>query len=112
MAAQTNKRGVFESLMPRTRMFLIAIYGSFESYEAAVFPDTNKYRLLDEVCMIYDTSLQIPALALAGLRMLGYELDQTDDCQPIIPQVALYEALTKITQSKSLMEDYYMDNYI
>ncbi len=102
----TNRAELFNSLLPRTKHFLLRIYESYDNFVNATDPLSNKRRLLEEVCMLYDSSLQLPMSATVGLKLLGLEIADREDT--VTPYSALYQALLNITDSQELMEKYFV----
>ena len=69
-----------DMLLPSTRQLLTTIYGSREAYAQYNDPEHNPYRVLEEACMLYDQAVLTMSdpFAVAGLRVLDVEYDDTD----------------------------------
>ena len=110
-AVTKNRRRIWSTLYPQTQLFLIAIYGSFDNYMAALDPTKDRYSMLDEVCILYDRALEQPFLAVKALEKLGYPTKEfewgTEEYLSIIePQIVLYYVLVEITSDREKLEKY------
>lgn len=57
-------------ILPKTREFLVMLYGSESNYASYNIPWQNPYWLLEDVCMMYDYSFVFEYSAVKGLEML------------------------------------------
>ena len=89
----------FNGLQNVTKSFLISIYGSINNYVRADEAIISKYKLLEEVCILYD-SHYIEGCAQEGLRLLGVEDIGIDS------DLLLLEQLNNITASRENIEQY------
>jgi len=99
--AMNGREEMYMYLLPTTRTIILKIYGSKNNFVRAVNPLTNKHRLLEEVCMLYDTGLQLPLSAIMGLKLLGYTVP--DD---MTPYEKLNKELRRIVSDKALIAEY------
>ena len=57
-------------VLPKTREFLLALYGGESEYAGWTVPRENPYSLLETVCMMYDHSFEFPYSAVKALEIL------------------------------------------
>lgn len=66
-----HRLAILRTLLPSTVQLLTDIYGSRQAYVEHSDQSHNKYRILEEACMMYDMSFEFSSLAVTALKMLS-----------------------------------------
>ena len=95
------RKDIWYELTLKTQSFLIAIHGSYQEYISQTDPTKNKYKTLEDVCILYDKALEDYFFAVKGLNKLGFKYD------PVIPaQITLCRVLEDIVYNPIEKEKY------
>lgn len=118
-----SRLSILRTLMPSTVRLLVDIYGSEQAYVEHSNQAVNKYRKLEEACMMYEMSLGFPLLAVNALALLG----ASDVCTLVggckrapycscscdggfcgeDPTVRLFDLLTRISRNREEIERHF-----
>ena len=127
--SRSDRLAQLRLVLPKTREFLLTLYGGESAYADWTVSSDNPYSLLETVCMMYDHSFEFPYSAVKALELLhespgsactvygkcsstcsvsclcGRKDRRANKCG-MDPRAQLHDELTKIISSKVEIEKY------